>query len=153
MADKKFLTKDGVKKLENELKELKQELKDTQERLEAAVKQWDLSENAEYESAMEEKVLIENRMSEIRNLLKNAEIIKPGKKWWKVQYGSTVKFKDYKDREFEYTVVGTGEVDVRHSTISFDSPIWKALKNKKKWDKAIVNAPKKEYEIEILEVK
>ena len=76
MASKNFLTREGYEKLIAELQELKQEkLPQVLERLSEAKAMWDLSENFEYKSAMEDKDFINSRIVEIQNLLNDVEII------------------------------------------------------------------------------
>ena len=75
--DEKFeLTKEGKLKLEEELYNL--ENVDRIRILEAikeAREQGDLSENADYSSAKEQQAVIEARIAEIKNILKNAIIL------------------------------------------------------------------------------
>ena len=98
MASKNFLTREGYEKLIAELQELKQEkLPQVLERLSEAKAMWDLSENFEYKSAMEDKDFINSRIVEIQNLLNDVEIIdkeKEAKSSDKVvDFGSTVTLK------------------------------------------------------------
>lgn len=149
------LTKEWYDKLVEELHKLRDtDLPATLERLKEAISQWDISENAEYDTAMSEKELIEGRIAEIEEIINNVEIIdEKKKKTWEIVYGSKVKFTDDKKREYEMTIVGSGEVDVLASTISFESPLWIAIRGKKKWDKVFVKAPSRKYEIVINSVK
>jgi len=148
------LTKEWYDKLLEELHDLKKtQLPATLERLKEAISQWDISENAEYDTSMAEKELIEGRISEIELMVENVEIIEHTKKGGEIVYGSEVTFLDDKKREYTMTIVGGGEVNVLENTISFDSPLWWALKGKKKWDKATIKAPSRKYEVTIKNVK
>lgn len=150
---KQFLTQEGYDKLLEELNDLKtNQLPATLERLKEAISQWDISENAEYDSSMTEKELIEGRMAEIDAMLTNVEIIELDKSSGTVEYGSVVSFVDDKDRNHTYTIVGTAEVDVLANKISLESPVWLAIKGKKKWDIATVKAPNRRYTVEITNV-
>ncbi len=156
MQDKNVhhLTQEWYNKLKEELRILKEEkLPDVLRRLKEAAEQWDISENAEYETALAEKDQIEIRISQIEEILSNAVIIDESQKSKNVTYGSKVKFEDDKGKIYEVTLVWTWEVDVLKWTISFHSPLGIALKGKKAWDKATVKAPKWHYQIKILEVK
>lgn len=120
------------------------------EKLKNAIEQWDLSENAEYEQAMEDKSMTEKRIAELKAFLDDVEIIE-----WasldKVWYWNTVKIQ----REWhveDYEIVGSWEVDVFQNKISLHSPLWNAIKDKKVWDTAIVEAQKWEYEVKILSI-
>ena len=135
----------------NELKSLKEEkLPAVLEKLKAAIEQWDLSENAEYEQAMEEKAMIEAKIAELEEFLKNVEIIKDAD-LDTVGYGNKVTvLRDWKEEIYE--IVGSGEVDIFSNRISLDSPLWVAIKWKKVWEKTIVDSPKWEYEVKILKI-
>ncbi len=147
------LTKEGYEKLVEELRSLKDtKLPAVLERLKEAISQGDISENAEYDTAMSEKELIEARISEIENTLDNVEIIERTK-GWDIKYGSVVKFKDEKNKEYEFTIVGWGEVDILNGTISFQSPLGIAIRGKKKGDIVQVRSPNKKYSITIVDVK
>jgi len=150
-----FLTKEWYEKLLEELRLLKDEkLPQTLERLKDAISQGDLSENAEYDTAMSDKDLLEARIWEIENTLENVEIIEGGtKSTGEVRYGSLVTFKDDKDRETQVTIVGTGEVDILAGTVSFESPLGIAIRWKKKGDVVQVRAPSKKYNVTIVSVK
>lgn len=148
-----YLTKDWYEKLLEEIRYLKEEkLPSTLERLKEAISQWDISENAEYDTAMSEKDLINSRIWEIEIILTDVEIIERAE-WWEVRYWSTVIIKDDKWREETWTVVWSGEVDVLSNTISFQSPLWHAIRGKVKGDTVQVKAPNRKYAVEIVEVK
>ena len=82
MTDKKFiLTKDGLKKLEEELERLKVvRRKKVAERLKEAIALGDLSENSEYDDAKNEQAFIEGRIQELEVKLRNVEVISDEKK-------------------------------------------------------------------------
>jgi len=137
MADKIFVTKEGLKKLEDELKHLKEvERVKIAERLKEAISFWDLSENAEYEEARNVQSQVEVRISELESQLKNIEIIDESKKdLSKVNMWDTIKIKNLEtDEEQIYIIVGTTESDILANPpkISNESPVGKALMWKKK---------------------
>lgn len=148
-----FLTQDGYQKLLEELRLLREEkLPETLQRLKEAIGQWDISENAEYDTAMSDKELIEARISEIERSLNDVEIIEASQ-WWEVKYGSKVSFvEEGKDTVYSYTIVWSGEMNILEGTISFESPLGIALRAKKKWDTVQVRAPQKRYNIKITDV-
>ena len=153
MTGTTFLTKQGYEKLVEELRLLKDEkLPAVLERLKEAISQGDISENAEYDTAMSEKELIEGRISEISASLDHVEIIEH-KQDGEIRYGSKVSFIDDKDREYTYTIVGTGEVDILAGNISFQSPLGIALRGKKKGDVVQVKAPNKKYSVKVTNVR
>ena len=154
MSNVQYLTKEGYEKLLEELRKLKEEeLPKVLEILKEAIAQWDISENAEYDAAMERKNQIEIRIAQIEEIIKNVQIIDETKKSQNIGYGSIVKFVDDKWKEYEVTIVWTSEVDVEENHFSLESPLGKALAGKKAGDKVTIRAPKWKYQIQILEVK
>ncbi len=134
-----FITKEWYEKLVAEQKELKKvKLPNILERLAEAKAMWDLSENFEYKSALEDKDLVGSKLADIDVLLANAEIIS-GSKWKKtdgIDYGAEVTLKVEWDKDaYKVKIVGTGEVGIKGKDdllMSLDSPIGLAIK----WHKA-----------------
>lgn len=154
MANVNFLTKEWYKKLLQELKVLKEErLPEVLWRLKDAIGQWDISENAEYETAIQEKDLVEARIVEIEDLLQNVQIIEEATWGNEVKYWSWVQIKNENNKIVEFTIVGSWEVDVIWGTISFESPLWIAIKWKRRGDVVSVRSPKWKYNVEILDIK
>ncbi len=119
------LTAEGKKELERELKELINERPAISERIATARAFGDLSENEEYSSARNEQKMAESRILEIQEILKNAKIIRGGKRT-KVELGAIVSL-DFGGRKLEYTLVGPTEANPLEGKISNESPIGKAL--------------------------
>ena len=119
------LTADGKKELEAELKALIAERPLIAERIATARSFGDLSENEEYSSARNEQKVAENRIAEIQEILKNAKVIRGGKKT-KIGLGSCVSL-DRGGRKVEYTLVGPTEANPLEGKISDAAPIGKAL--------------------------
>ena len=138
---KNFLTREWYDKLINELQELKQEkLPAVLERLAEAKAMWDLSENFEYKSAMEDKDFINSRIAEITNLIADVEIVEREKDIKKsdkvVDFGSkvTVSIED-DDKEYQVSIVGTWEIGIEDGLkISFESPLGQAIRGKRVGD-------------------
>lgn len=113
----------------------------------------DLSENSEYDAARNEQAEIEARIRKLEYIIENHEIITSIASD-KVSVGSTVaiKYVDEDDTD-EYKIVGSQEADPFMSKISNESPIAKALLNKKVGDIVTVESPNGAYNIEITEIK
>lgn len=123
------LTAEGKKELEKELDTLIKGRPAIADKIATARAFGDLSENEEYSSARNEQKLAEGRILEIQEILKNAKIIRGGKKT-KVDLGAVVKL-DMGGREVSYTVVGPTEANPLEGKISNESPIGKALLGRK----------------------
>jgi transcription elongation factor GreA len=155
-SSKKILvTKKGFKKLEEELQHLQTvRRKEVSARLAEAISYGDLSENSEYDEAKNEQAFLEQRIKELEEQIKFAEIITERKTDKKgiVQIGSTVKLRFPKGEEHEYTIVGSTEADPMMRKISNESPVGESILGKKIKDKVKVQAPGGDFEYEILAV-
>ena len=134
-ANDVVLTVEGKEKLEEELRYLENEKRDeVGERIRIAREFGDISENSEYDDAKNEQAFIEQRISEINQILANAQIVNTPKKGNKVVIGSTVTLVDEKDRERVFTIVGGAEADTAAGKISNESPVGAAVLGHKKGD-------------------
>lgn len=141
------LTSEGKKELERELDELIKGRPAIAEKIATARAFGDLSENEEYSSARNEQKMAESRILEIQDILKNAKIIRAGKKD-KVALGATVSIR-LSGKKMEYTLVGPTEANPLEGKISNESPIGKALMGHKADEELDFNGKK----LVILEIK
>ena len=141
------LTAEGKIELEKELDELIKNRPAIAERIATARAFGDLSENEEYSSARNEQKVAEGRILEIQEILKNAKIIRGGKKD-KVALGATVVL-DMGGRKVEYTLVGPTEANPLEGKISNESPIGKVIFGRKAGEDFEFNSKK----VKILEIK
>lgn len=134
MTEKKsMLTGEGLKKLQDELQDLEVvKLKEVAQKIKEAREQGDLSENAEYDAAREEQRDIVSRIEEIKEILKNVEVVDDDDvDTAKVNIGCTVKLWDKEfEEEVEYTLVGSTETDSLNNKISNESPLGRELMGK-----------------------
>jgi len=148
----KILTKDGLKKLQEELENCKGVAR---QRIAALIKeakeQGDLSENAEYSEAKREQAENESRIAELESFLKDAVVARHNNKSSGVQIGSTVKAL-LRGKEMAFMIVGSNEVDPSVGKISHESPLGKAFLNKEKGARIFVETPAGSMEYEILDV-
>ena len=148
-------TIEGFQKLKEELERLLREdrpknIKDIAE----ARAHGDLSENAEYHAAKERQSFIEGRIQEIQTKIAMADVIDTSKiTQSKIAFGAKVKVVDVDaEEEYEFTLVGTDEANVKTGKISISSPVGRALIGKEVGDTATVKAPARTIEYEILEI-
>jgi transcription elongation factor GreA len=156
MAEKKsMLTGEGLRKLQEELQDLEVvQLKDVAQKIKEAREQGDLSENAEYDAAREEQRDIVSRIEEIKEILKNVEVVDEDDiDVAKVNIGCTVKLFDKEfDEEVEYTLVGSTETDSLNNKISNESPIGRELMGKTVGDVVFVETMDDRCEYKILDI-
>jgi len=151
MTDTHYLTEAGREKLAKELETLMEQQKAVTVRIEEAIKMGDLSENAEYSDAKEEQAFVVGRIAEIKNILKNSEIIKKSNDSGIISIGATVKVK-FNGSQKTFTIVGSEEADPIAGLISHESPLGKAFLNHKKGDKVEVETPAGTQTFQILSV-
>ena len=153
-----LVTKEGLVNLQEELEQLKSVKRvEIAAKLKEAISFWDLSENSEYEDARNEQAQVELRISDLESQLKNVEIIKEtSNKTEKVSMWSIVEIENIDSKEKEiFKIVGSTEADIlaETATISNDSPVWKGLLWKKKWDKVKIKAKSGSFEYKVLSIK
>lgn len=142
MDKKIYLTKQGLDELKKEHEELvKVKRPDVLSRVSSARDMGDLSENAEYTAARDELTFIDGRIGELEEILKQAVVIDGnGKSHKNIQLGSTVTL-NVKGKKEVFTVVGEWEADPKERKISHESPLGKALLDRKVGDTVEVEAP------------
>ena len=152
MSKKYLLTKEGLEKMNDELKELiNKKRPDVIERIREAASHGDLSENADYAQAREEQSFIEGRIQEIEDIVKNAEIITQHSHGSTVTIGSTIHVKTG-GTERKYTIVGSNEANPKEGKISNESIVGKALLGRKANEKFAVITPAGEMQYEIVSI-
>jgi transcription elongation factor GreA len=149
---KNIFTKEGYEKQKEELERLKTVVRmEIAGKLNEATEYGDLSENAAYQSAMEQRDINEAKIGELEDMLANARIVKakPGADKGVVNIGSIVTIEDENGVSLEFTIVGTGETDLIAKKFNLDSPLASVVMGKKKGDKvqATLPAGKKSYTI------
>ena len=156
-AKKNLLTREGLKKYEDELHDLKViKRKEVAEKIKEAREQGDLSENAEYDAAKDEQRDIEARIEELEKILKNVEVVDmedDNHDLEKVSFGLVVKVKDNEfGDEMEFKIVGATEANSLKGKISNESPLGKALLGAKKGQEVTVEAPAGAIKYTILDI-
>ncbi len=156
-AKKNLLTREGLKKYEDELHELKViKRKEVAQKIKEAREQGDLSENAEYDAAKDEQRDIETRIEELEKILKNVEVMdmdEDDRNMEQVGFGRTVKVKDNEvGDEMEFKIVGATEANSLKGKISNESPLGKALLGAKKGETVKVEAPAGDIEYTVIDI-
>lgn len=152
-AEPNYLTPDGKRKLEEELEHLSiVKRKELAQRLHVAVKQGDLSENADYIQAKEEQGFVEGRIRTIQALLRNVVLIEE-QVGGAVRLGSKITVvEDGLDERETFMLVGAAEADPTQGRISNVSPLGQKLLGKKVGDKVKIQAPAGEMVFEIVAI-
>lgn len=157
MAEEKsyYMTKEGKEKLEKELEYLKTDRRqEVVERIKIARDFGDLSENSEYDAAKDEQAFVEQRITQIEKMIRNAVIIENNETNANiVSLGKSVTFIELPDGEEEtYTIVGSAEADPFEGKISNDSPMAKAILGKEVGEEVTVPTPGGDIQVKIIKV-
>ncbi|MGH7503780.1 MAG: GreA/GreB family elongation factor [Longimicrobiales bacterium] len=119
-----------------------------------AVELGDLSENAEYKSALERQQFVQARLSHLRQRAREISRIDPNEiAPDRVGFGSrvTVRVVETGD-EVQYTIVFGDFIDLDTNQISMASPIGRALLGKALGDQVDVSLPRGEFRYVITEL-
>lgn len=139
-----ILTKQGLRKLEEELEYLRTvRRQQVAERIKQAIEFGDISENSEYEEAKNEQAFIEGRIITLEKTLRHAKLIDQNDISTEVvSLGSRVRLRDLETgEECEYEIVGSMEADPSQNRISNLSPVGRALLGQKVGAVVEVKAP------------
>lgn len=148
-----YLTAKGLADAKEELEYLKKTKRvQIAEKIHQAREYGDLAENSEYDAAMEEQALAENRITELEAILKSAKVIAKETDSQFVVIGSTVRI-EMDDEIDEFMIVGRVEADPSKKRISNESPLGSALLGVKKGEEVEVTTPIVRYKCKVLEIK
>ncbi len=155
MSDAIYMSREGVLKLEAELKRLKFE---ERPRIVAEIKHaremGDLTENAEYAAAKEAQTHLERKIGELEYKLSRVQSVDPETMPTdKVYLYARVLVRDERDgEEIEYTIVPPEEADVDNDMISVKSPVSAAMLGKAVGDRVEIKVPAGILKYEILKI-
>jgi transcription elongation factor GreA len=142
-------------KLENEIERLMKELTVTLPKaIQKAVELGDLSENAEYKSALERQQFVQARLNHLTQRMSELSRIDTSKiSKDRVGFGSRVKLRDEQSSaEITYSLVFGDYIDLDSDQISMASPIGSALLGKQLNDEVVVRLPRGDRKYRIVEL-
>jgi transcription elongation factor GreA len=151
-----FLTPEGLRKVKDELEYLTTtRRREVAQMIAEAKAEGDISENAGYDEAKTAQGFLEGRIRELEGILKNAQVISDNAAAPNVvTIGRTVVVREQDaDLEEEYTIVGPPEANPSQGRISNESPMGRALLNKRVGEQAVVVSPGGEIVFDIVKVK
>lgn len=148
-----YLTPKGLADVKSELDFLKKTKRaEIAEKIHQAREYGDLAENSEYDSAMEDQALTENRIAELENILKHVKVIAEECTSDFVVIGSTVKI-DMDGEIDEFKIVGRVEANPAKKRISNESPLGMSLLGAEKGEVVEVTTPIVRYKCKVLEIR
>jgi transcription elongation factor GreA len=153
MPQSSYLTPAGLEKLKDELRGLTgPKREEISKRLRSAIQMGDLSENADYHKAKEDQAFLEGRIQEIEAILRNAVVIEKKTNPGSVELGSHVTIQETGSDAETYHLVGPTEADPRNGKISFESPIGRAIMDKKVGEIAEAETPGGRIKFKIIKI-
>ncbi|AER40768.1 MAG: transcription elongation factor GreA [Flavobacteriales bacterium] len=151
-----YITKEGLKKLQQEIERLENiERPKISMQIAEARDKGDISENAEYDAIKEAQGFLEMNIAKLKKKLSNARIIDGSQiNRTRVSILSTVRVKNLTyGGEQIYTLVPEGETDLKSGKISINTPISTGLLGKKVGQIAHIKLPNQMIlDYEILEI-
>lgn len=133
-----------VERLQNEIRSIEKELKiDLPKEIAEAVSLGDLSENAEYQSALERQRYLQNRLGALNKQLATLSLVSENSiPRDKIAIGSTVYLKNIETDEDKIYDIVLGELaNPEKGEISPSSPIGRSLINKEAGEEVEVMTP------------
>ena len=148
-----YITEEGIKILQDELKALWEKRNDVTRALTAAAAEGDRSENAEYIYRKKELREIDRRIRYLQNRLPDLKIVPAQQQEMKqIFFGAWVTVETDTGNEATYRIVGPDEFDPDKGYISLDSPLAKALLKKTINDEVIIHADNTELSYVVIDV-
>ena len=149
-----YLTKKGYDKLAAELDHLRTvRRREIARRLELALAEGPLLENAELEDARNEQAFVEGRILMLERTLGDAVIIEDdGGPREEVAVGAHVTIVEADAPPETYRIVGSAEADPTKGLISNASPLGRALMGRKIGDKVTIEAPAGALEFKVIAI-
>lgn len=154
IEDAVYMTAEGLEKLKSELEYLKTvRREEVSQKLQVAIAQGDLKENADYHAAKEEQGFVEGRIRTLEDSLRRAKVIENNGPSDIVRVGSKVTVMEEGTDELEtYSIVGPHEANPASGRISNESPIGSALLGAKRGQIVSVQIPAGEIRYRISEI-
>lgn len=149
-----YITADGYRVLEGELKQLWERRQHVTAALAAAAAEGDRSENAEYIYRKKELREIDRRIHYLQKRLPSLTVVteKPANRD-QVFFGAWVTLENMAGEETTYRIVGADEIDTSGGLISLDSPLARALMKKHLDDEVVVRHAEQEKRYYIVEIR
>ena len=155
-GDRIWSTRRGLEKRRGEFNHLMNvKIPANQDAIGRAAAMGDLSENSEWEAAIEEQRNLTSRASEMEAELRHVELIDNALlSENKVSPGTTIRYRETKAAtEHEITILGPWDTDQGDNVVSYRAPLAAGLLGKRPGDRVTITLPSGPLEIEVLEAR
>ena len=154
-GEKNYITPEGYKKLVAELDFLRTKKRpEVVSALSDAAAEGDRSENAEYIYRKRQLRQVDGRMRFLGKRLDIVVVVDPREQQRRdrVFFGATVTVEDESDEAHVFRIVGSDEIDSAGGSISWQSPVGRALLGKEIGDTVLVRWDKGQRELTVAEI-
>jgi len=140
------ITAEGVAALQDEIERLEgPRRREMAARIKAARELGDLKENADYHIAKEDQAHLETRIKRLRERLHEAVVVEGASDGESFAFGCTAEVVDEtSDKVHRWTLVGSTEADLAQGRLSVESPVGRALRDRKVGETVTIEAPRGE---------
>jgi transcription elongation factor GreA len=141
---KESITAEGIEALRKEIAQLEGPARtEMAARIKAARELGDLKENADYHIAKEDQAHLETKIKRLRKRLRNAEVVEVDGDADSFAFGRTAEVLDESGGKVQtWTLVGSTEADLAQGRLSAESPIGRALRDRKVGESVEIETPK-----------
>lgn len=138
--DKKILTPEGFRDLQEKLDQLRKKRPVILDRLEHARSLGDLAENSEYTQAKQDLEFLDHQIDELEEKISQGKVVGDETKNGQIKIGSRVEVV-LGQKTSVLSVVGDDEGNPLAAKISYSSPLGQALLGKKAGEEAVLKTP------------
>jgi transcription elongation factor GreA len=145
------ITAEGLASLRAEIEELEGDGRTRMAaRIRAARELGDLKENADYHIAKEDQAHLETRIKRLRRRLVNAEVVDEDAAGDVFTFGRTAEVLDTSSGKVQtWTLVGSTEASLAEGRLSAESPVGRALRDRRVGETVTLETPSGEKSFEI----
>ena len=143
-VDGEPITQEGIEALRAEIEHLEGPARNEMAaRIKAARELGDLKENADYHIAKEDQAHLETRIKSLKERLRKAVVIDVDDDADSFAFGRTAEVLDVtSDNVDTWTLVGSTEADIAQGRLSAESPIGRALRDRKVGEPVEIETPR-----------
>ncbi len=143
-AAREPITADGIAALREEIARLEGPARtEMAARIKAARELGDLKENADYHIAKEDQAHLETKIKRLRERLRDAVVVDVDDDADSFAFGRTAEVLDESSGKVQaWTLVGSTEADLAQGRLSAESPIGRALRDRKVGESVEIETPK-----------
>lgn len=149
-----YVTAAGLEKIKVELEQLKSaRMAEVAEKLQIALAHGEVDNNPDYDTALQEQAIVEERIQMLEDAVRFAIVIKEEEGCDSVRVGSTVKISEEGwDEIEEFRIVSVHEAAPNQGLISSKSPLGNALLGARVGDLVVALTPGGEARMQVLNI-